>query len=684
MCCPGLKHLNLSGCRNITDAAFAFPNTEKSQSSTASAYSTSSTHLSRPGHNLTNVDISGCQCLSTVTVKYLVRLCGAHLKGINLAWTGVNCTALLYLAGLNMDHVARLVQEVDPAVKQHPPYESSADGQTVEEQTFVACDKENVELSFPVVDANLEMSQCEMQDLNIDLQPCVSSTSIVGVEVAVDPCNSGENQDVNSIRSESLRTKNLQDFTESSDEESDDSFKTATDEIEPCFLSEEETGFAATCTELKYSRTDESLECKARYGNDLQSHSGLCGVREFCSNATTENNSTIGKLEVNQNSNEDICVLPENRSKTFMELQKMLGSEHHIDRNPGMFSSFSKQGEGDTVGEEIFEDCFDAEKDPAVCTEQGNITGGQFRVTQQCVFKTHTSLNKDCHGEQSTGVANMAVNGMKPVEPTMSYNRVKDGDFSNCGNMPLARMDHEETEYSEITCDSVKYGLHKVTSDYLPCNKSLDSENLSCEDSTTQYACTSHHEEPVCPVRMDAKVSENEGCYSAFVPHNPPVETTLPDVQYNNVKGCELDAGVTSCHGIEVTLSSGPHEEELNDQSKHSGRFSDTETTGTSDCLSPCSKVTKFSDKAQAQIYYPQITSLDITNICYQSKPLGELCLKVFSDTCKCLKSFAVSWTQLDDEVLIYVLKNEPELESLSLVSFVMKSLNLSIWIFNW
>lgn len=105
MCCPGLKHLNLSSCKNITDAAFAIHNSKKE------AMITDPTHqMPHAGFGLTNVDISGCRSLSTDTVKHLVSLCGSSLTSINLAYTGVNCMALLYLAGLNIDKVARIMQ----------------------------------------------------------------------------------------------------------------------------------------------------------------------------------------------------------------------------------------------------------------------------------------------------------------------------------------------------------------------------------------------------------------------------------------------------------------------------------------------------------------------------------------------------------------------------------------------
>ena len=109
MCCPGLRHLNLSSCKNITDQAFAFTKSHDQGRPEASQ------HACRAGANLASVDISGCQSLSSMAIKHLVDLCGPSLMSINLAWTGVGSIALLLLAGLSLEAVAREVRTADPS-----------------------------------------------------------------------------------------------------------------------------------------------------------------------------------------------------------------------------------------------------------------------------------------------------------------------------------------------------------------------------------------------------------------------------------------------------------------------------------------------------------------------------------------------------------------------------------------
>ncbi|KAK3750581.1 hypothetical protein QZH41_018189, partial [Actinostola sp. cb2023] len=64
----------------------------------------------------------------------------------------------------------------------------------------------------------------------------------------------------------------------------------------------------------------------------------------------------------------------------------------------------------------------------------------------------------------------------------------------------------------------------------------------------------------------------------------------------------------------------------------------------------------------------PRIRAIDISNIYFHSKALGVACLKMFTDKNRLLNSFATSWTELDDDALISVVKNEPELRSLTLI----------------
>lgn len=64
------------------------------------------------GFGFINVDILGCRLLLIDIVKYFVSLCGFSLISINFVYIGVNCMVLLYLVGLNIDKVVRIMYNV--------------------------------------------------------------------------------------------------------------------------------------------------------------------------------------------------------------------------------------------------------------------------------------------------------------------------------------------------------------------------------------------------------------------------------------------------------------------------------------------------------------------------------------------------------------------------------------------
>lgn len=95
-----LKHLGLSMCKRLTDAAFllVYPNTtDKSK--------TQQVNLNgQPLCHLTSIDISGCPRLTSAAIRHLSTLCGPTLESVNIAFTRIDCTALLFLAGYSLLH----------------------------------------------------------------------------------------------------------------------------------------------------------------------------------------------------------------------------------------------------------------------------------------------------------------------------------------------------------------------------------------------------------------------------------------------------------------------------------------------------------------------------------------------------------------------------------------------------
>ena len=559
MCCPFLKHLNLSSCKSITDAAFALSDSKNNTSRT-----TSTSHTVQPGHSLTSVDISGCQSLSTVAVKYIVGLCGANLTSINLAWTGINCSALLYLAGLNMEKVARMIGSADLV-------QTDSASSSSEAQKKLAC-------------ANLDEScRALYDDQDFSTEGFLSSNRIE--ESAEDTYDFSDSQ-LNEMEVSTLM--NVLPMT-----------------CEPSLLQSTE--------EILY--VQESNEPSA-----LPCHDELTSVQE---------QSLLNGLE----------AVP-------------MKKEHHIERHPTTLTTTNNSiGEHET--EEILEDEFDTESHPVEDHFNCGHAVGMSSLRMGCDIPSMPT-------EVLTLPSIPLVNGMEPDTPTILCEKVNvkesvviiseeydcpivtpaavKPENSVCPIIPSGKfheMDEEADEEHPIHC---KVEVEKSVLPMVPCKKETDYNNDS--RSTIPYIMSETAKSSTSSIAAHKDEKGREFDHSVATCWEG--EAVFPK--------CEMEQGEKSCCTVILPNVGATAEKRLGD------------------CTLSPSKVIQVTDLLQAQLFQPKITSLDITNVWYQSKPLGQACLKIFSDANKCLKNFAVSWSELDDRMLTYLLKNQPELECLSLV----------------
>ena len=559
MCCPFLKHLNLSSCKSITDAAFALSDSKNNTSRT-----TSTSHTVQPGHSLTSVDISGCQSLSTVAVKYIVGLCGANLTSINLAWTGINCSALLYLAGLNMEKVARMIGSADLV-------QTDSASSSSEAQKKLAC-------------ANLDEScRALYDDQDFSTEGFLSSNRIE--ESAEDTYDFSDSQ-LNEMEVSTLM--NVLPMT-----------------CEPSLLQSTE--------EILY--VQESNEPSA-----LPCHDELTSVQE---------QSLLNGLE----------AVP-------------MKKEHHIERHPTTLTT-TKNSIGEHETEEILEDEFDTESHPVEDHFNCGHAVGMSSLRMGCDIPSMPT-------EVLTLPSIPLVNGMEPDTPTILCEKVNvkesvviiseeydcpivtpaavKPENSVCPIIPSGKfheMDEEADEEHPIHC---KVEVEKSVLPMVPCKKETDYNNDS--RSTIPYIMSETAKSSTSSIAAHKDEKGREFDHSVATCWEG--EAVFPK--------CEMEQGEKSCCTVILPNVGATAEKRLGD------------------CTLSPSKVIQVTDLLQAQLFQPKITSLDITNVWYQSKPLGQACLKIFSDANKCLKNFAVSWSELDDRMLTYLLKNQPELECLSLV----------------
>ena len=91
--CSHVRNLNLSCNQMLTDKLFDF--SEKGRGKL---------NLCR----LSRVDLSGCQGISSTAVRYMLSLFGSFLQSINISWTKIDCTALVYLSGYSLSSAVYL------------------------------------------------------------------------------------------------------------------------------------------------------------------------------------------------------------------------------------------------------------------------------------------------------------------------------------------------------------------------------------------------------------------------------------------------------------------------------------------------------------------------------------------------------------------------------------------------
>ena len=602
MCCPFLKHLNLSSCKSITDAAFALSNTKNNASSTAS-----SSQSTQPGHSLTSVDISGCQSLSTVAVKYLVGLCGTNLTSINLAWTGINCTALLYLAGLNMERVARMMCSVDHLQTDSVP--SSSDSQlnemevsTLKEALPMTCEPSMLQSTEGILYLQESNEPSEM--------PCYEElTSDVDL---IHTCRSLPEKVTSSTVHEKQSTSSAELLLETEDKET-------------CVHGDEDIVKKAADVERTFQCWDVPSEVEPLKDSKMKD-----GSFNSVLLPSVQEHSLLHGLE----------TVP-------------MKKEHSIKRNPTTLTA-TKKSIGKLETEKIPEDGFDMESHPVEDQfNRGYVVGmSSFRV-ESAIPRIPT--------EVLTLPSIPLVNGLEPDISVMPCENVK---------VKESVVTSEESGHSIVTPAPVKH-----ENSVCPIIPSVELHEMDDEEECKEPKMHCKVEEveeyvlPMVPCKKETDYNNDSLSTLPCIVSETAESSTLSITTHEDKKEMEFDHSITTCWEDEAVLPE--REKEQDDQSSCSVILPDVGTTAEKslrDCTLSHSQDIQVTDLLQAQLFQPQITSLDITNMLYESKPLGQACLKIFSDANKCLKNFAISWSELDDRMLTYLLKNEPELECLSLV----------------
>ena len=63
--------------------------------------------------SLSRIDLSGCQGISSKSVRNLFSLCGSTLESVDISWTKIDCTALVYLSGFSLSSAVFIATHAD-------------------------------------------------------------------------------------------------------------------------------------------------------------------------------------------------------------------------------------------------------------------------------------------------------------------------------------------------------------------------------------------------------------------------------------------------------------------------------------------------------------------------------------------------------------------------------------------
>ena len=560
MCCPGLKHLNLSSCKNITDAAFAIRNSKKE------AMITDPTHqMPHAGFGLTNVDISGCRSLSTDTVKHLVSLCGSSLTSINLAYTGVNCMALLYLAGLNIDKVARIMHNAVAT-----DLASTSNQETVQE-----IPNHNQWCNDVSDSVKTQPSPMMSKDNDLSLnENLLNEMEVLTLKFVLPTCHVDEQN----------KAQDGQSHKEFGSDTSFAVFSSLSPEIPP----------SDKASEHENARFGDE-ECNDDNGE--RNFMERAGDRTICWNDIPTEDGSKATVDSESTSCNRMQLLSKQEEITSTcKLRSVGNRELGLERYDLM--TVGKQTTEHCGSEEILacEDNFELESHPVHddtttrCEE-----AGEEKSTPNYLSSPTTSVNCDI-----TSIESALEDEDAEIKDFRIHARSGEGEklVDVLPSISLLHLDGVDSDYSSAACKMSCAGCKSSTPSNIPKKNGIGKESKNCWE----------------------------------------------------VKDVLIDS-----------------EEEVN-PNQHTIYTGEKDNKSTPDCLLSPKGVIQISDLLVTQSFQPQIATLDITGMHYPSKQLGNACLKIFSHANEGLKNFTISWLELEDGMLRYILRHQPDLESLSLV----------------
>lgn len=670
MCCPKLEHLNISSCKNLTDNVFDFTSsTDKSKLSQ---------RVLQAGRNLSSVDISGCQSLTSVAIRNLVLLCGSTLTSINIAWTGVGCIALLYLSGLSQQAVIEFVRQTDPSCSglvelssddSQENTDSTSNNKPTSSGEDINCT--NTDDTGPSVSCDGESSE-QNQDILVDTSNYHPNTSnqdnIHDSQHSSVASKLGDTHDYNQDKTKDT----LQKDGSCDDQDGSPSNKANVDADKTYSMISQDWSTStlhhdkpSLDDKLTWQHIDQSCSNDYIWSDDvvvLDSVSSAFGEGISCLtnaiiNLDLSDDNDDGD-DTNHNDNDDVIMddTDDIASSQTQGLSNILHSNQDSSKQTELTQSsviHSKdEGNKHLANEELALDELDKH------------LAGIFSIDEV----TSVGMSPPLHGF-SDALMSLST-AMEDLINEYDSDDKEDGD----GNNSTAIEDKINDYDNEDGNDNIDEHQQKEASQYGSADDRID-EKLKSDSLCSCHGDGSHSDINGPLVNQHDELEHNDRSSH----DNMDVKVSLDCVSMEQVKLVVLPREESSTLDIVDTVQCLDTKQVMSDvQSQNEPIKTDIDQSrplcerDTEEYQNPSTKISspKSTKNVLTLTHKPQLQAINISNIYFHSKLLGVACLRMFMRMNKSLNSFAMSWSELDDETLIGLIKYQPQLCSLTLVSY--------------
>ncbi|KAL3885402.1 hypothetical protein ACJMK2_025465 [Sinanodonta woodiana] len=646
-----LQHLNVSGCLNLTDKVFLL--NEKLQG-TREAFSSVRPVMDYECH-LVSVDISGCRKLTNTAIRHLCTLSGPTLKSVNISWILADCTALLYLSGYEHLAVSCVLSLFDVVQQAKSKDKFSHILREILQDIHNLVDNYSSEpraqMLRQLVTVKDEVDTASLSNLSAKTQAKISDINNVPIEEEEEKtANTVKNQEAHCNKPSSLEDtdcivshENVNVEFENLIEESDTKqllqaenlhlspFEGST--IANCFSKKQMTSCFENdvCISL-YHEEKVQLEINVGEGDSLlvTMNDQDSEMKEFIN--LGNNNAGTGQMDGASEANGDTgsTLLAENGSAS-------------------LFTSF---GEVPSVGENVTDEelpnishnldtcLFSLSVDDAVLsTEEMSTLSQKHETLNSSLTDAISSMDrKKIPVISSKGIGSvdddflLSVNNLNVVSKEMdtidSYMYEDIRNSSSAENNMSRSFDEPKT----VDC----FGAHRNSS-LQDCD--ISGIKFSSGDVIQDPDVISH--DTVEPLSFQN--IEDTAVLTSFVCIDP---------SRNQNNG-------TSKPAVDNSVFTSPILRIMN--SVDGSIFQKQDSIASSFSITELETVFR-------QIYVPELSSLDMTDITFHNKSRDEFCLQVFFEINKSIKKFGISWKELSDETLDRISASSPALHEIMLV----------------